>query len=227
MKMGYTGLAGTLILLLYFVKIELEKRGVKWGIPLDYAVLGTLIALILGFGFDIWKTFKDRKDSQSEHAGIKENDNNNQKLLSKDSDKLSSEHDRISSELSSKHDDLKSGQTSISQSTSEIRTTVSSIDKQLAVEQARREAMLESMTARQRDIHSQIDAIYALNQQIPKLEYEKQQLVEKLESLQHQYTDLERKHEDLLKDYQQLQQKEQEIHHEPDDDEDLTQSIDN
>ena len=203
-----------------FVNVELENEAIRWDSSLTYALLVPLIVAVLGLGIEIWKTFKDRDSSKAEHNSIKEHEDKNKESLTAD-------HELIRSELSSKHEDLKSGQTSISQTASEIRTTVSSIDKQLAVEQARREAMLESMTARQHDIHSQIDAIYALNQQIPKLEYEKQQLTKKLESLQHQYTDLERKHENLLKDYQQLQQREQEVQHEPDEDEDLTQSIDN
>ncbi|QNK41572.1 type IV secretory system conjugative DNA transfer family protein [Caproicibacter fermentans] len=191
---------------------------------MDYVTVCGIIILICGFAFDIWKTIKGREASKDEHDGIKDNDNKNRELLSKDSEirgkdhdrlseehnRLSEEHDRISSELTAKHDDLKGRQESIVQSTSDIRTSVVSIDKQLAVEQAKREAMLESMSANQRDIHSQINAIYALNQLVPKLEYKNQALSEKYENLQNQYNDLKIQHQDLLTKYQALKQERQE-----------------
>lgn len=229
--MRYTRLAVALLLLLRFVNIKSGNNHLKWGTPMDYVTVCGIFILICGFAFDIWKTIKGREASKDEHNGIKDNDNKNRELLSKDSEirskdhdrlseehdrlseehnRLSKEHDRISSELTAEHDDLKGRQGIIVQSASDIRTSVVSIDKQLAVEQAKREAMLESMSANQRDIHSQINAIYALNQLVPKLEYEKQELSVKYENLQHQYNDLKIQHQDLITKYQSLKQEHQE-----------------
>lgn len=198
--MGFTGLAAALFLLLYFVKMEFEKNGMKWGNYLDYALLVSLVILILGFVFDIWRTFKDRRESQKEHDGIKENDNKNKDLLDKNKDLLVKDHERLSSE----HGELKTGQTNISQTAAEIRTTVYAMSSQLTEERVRREIMMESMSTGQRDLYSQINAISALNQQLPALQLEKQQLSEKYGDLQQRYDELKAQHQILQQKYHAL-----------------------
>ncbi len=195
--MKFTRYTAALILWYYFAKMESEKNG--WGIYLDYALLGSLILLILGIGIEIWRAVKDRKDSQNEHTGIKDNENKNKEFLAQD-------HNRLSSELNAKCELLKFGQENISQSTSEIRETVSSIDKQLAVEQTKHDDLMRSMTIEQSNVHSQINAIYALNQQLPALQFEKQQLSQQYEELLQKHNALQHDYNLLVKQNEQLQQ---------------------
>lgn len=196
--MSFTRLFAGLILISDFAMMYKGNKDVKWGINLDYIAVCSMILLVVGFGIDIWKTVKDRNSSHEEHSSLKENQSTNKELLAKD-------HSRISSEIGTNSKLLLSGQSSISQSTSEIRTSVESIDKQIAVETARRENMFSSMTEDQKNVHNQINAIYALNQQIPKLEYEKQQLQIKYQNLSEKYEKLEMDYDLLKEENQQLE----------------------
>ncbi|WP_457943355.1 hypothetical protein [Caproiciproducens sp. LBM24188] len=198
--MNYSGIITMLILLLYFAKIEYENKGIKWGNSLDYAVLGSLIIVALELGFEIWRTFKDRNDSQSEHTRIQDNDDKNRDLLIKD-------HERLSDKIDASQTLIREGQGRISQTTSEIHAAVSSIDKQLAVEEARREELINSMTSNQRNLHDQINAIYALNEQLPILQLEKQQITEKYEALLKEHKDLEHNYLILQMERDELQKK--------------------
>lgn len=198
--MNYSGIITMLILLLYFAKIEYENKGIKWGNSLDYAVLGSLIIVALELGFEIWRTFKDRNDSQSEHTRIQDNDDKNRNLLIKD-------HERLSDKIDASQTLIREGQGRISQTTSEIHAAVSSIDKQLAVEEARREELINSMTSNQRNLHDQINAIYALNEQLPILQLEKQQITEKYEALLKEHKDLEHNYLILQMERDELQKK--------------------
>lgn len=212
--MGFTGLAAALFLLLYSVKTESEKNAWQLDNYLHYALYALLFVAILSLGFAILYVVTDYKKSQQEHDGIKVDDNKNQELfdknidlLVKDLERLSSEHDRIIRELNSKHGELKNGQADILQTASEIRIAVNSIDSQLAVEHAKREAMIGAMTIDQQNVHSQINTIYALNQQLPALQLEKQQISEKYGDLQQQYDELKARYDQLKAEHQILQQK--------------------
>lgn len=167
---------------------------------MDYAVLGSLIIVALELGFEIWRTFKDRNDSQSEHTRIQDNDDKNRNLLIKD-------HERLSDKIDASQTLIREGQGRISQTTSEIHAAVSSIDKQLAVEEARREELINSMTSNQRNLHDQINAIYALNEQLPILQLEKQQITEKYEALLKEHKDLEHNYLILQMERDELQKK--------------------
>lgn len=207
--MKYSRFIAGLILIMDLAIMEKEKSGVKWGINLEYVTLCSIIVLITGFGIDIWKTFKDRKDSRKEHEGLRDNQNKNKDLLEKDHQQISGKIDEKHGLLSNEHSQLQTGQTRISQTTSEIRSSVHAIDKQLAVEKAHREDMLKNMTDEQKNVHNQINAVYALNQQLPQLRYEKQQLSEKYVNLQHKYRELQKNHSLLLNEYQSLIQENQ------------------
>lgn len=196
--MSFTRLAAGLLLISYFAIMYKGNKDMKWGINLDYIAVCSMILLVVGFGIDIWKTVKDRNSSHEEHSSLKENQNTNKEFLTND-------HNRIINEISSNSNLLQTGQDSMKQSTSEIRMSVESIDKQLAVETARRENMFSSMTEDQKNVHNQINAIYALNQQIPKLEYEKQQLQEKYQNLSEKYDKLEMDYNLLKEENQQLE----------------------
>ena len=171
-KMSFTRLAAGLILITDIAAKSKGNKDVTLGINWNYIAVCAMILLVVGFGIDIFEIVKDRNLSHEEHVSLKENQNTIKEFLTKD-------HSRISREISAKYELFLSEQ---SCTTSEFRTSVKFMGNLITFEADRLYDMLFSIAEGQRNVHNQLDAIYALNQRIRKLENEKQQIEKKLNS---------------------------------------------
>lgn len=219
--MGFTWLALLLVWLLCFANTDLGKEPVSWNNPLTYVLLVALALALLSSFIGLWKMFRSQRPSEKKHEDTKCSHDVSQELLTKDFSIPSNEYGQISRDLTCKqkllamdHQQILANQTRMSLEISEIRTALISIDKQLAVEKARREVMAHSMTTEKLNVQNQINALQALCEQFPSLQYEKQQLTVRCIELEQKNAQLEQKYESLQTEYNYLKQVNSELRQE-------------
>ena len=216
--MGFSWLALLLVWLLCFANTDLGKEPVSWNNPLTYVLLVALALALLSLFIGLWKMFRSQGSSEKKHEDTKCSHDVSGELLMKNSSIPSNEYERISNDLTNKqkllaleHQQIIAGQTRMSLEISGIRTALISIDKQFTVEKARREVMTHSMTVEQLTIQNQINALQALCEQLPILQYEKQQLTVRCNELEQNNAQLEQKYESLKAKYDSLKQENSEL----------------
>ncbi|QNK41575.1 hypothetical protein [Caproicibacter fermentans] len=168
--MKYIGIL--LFLLLQIAIMENKDETLLWGMSMNIVAYVSLAVVILGFFIDIWKSIKDNKSLSKEHDS-----------LSKEHNSLGKEHNSIQENSNHNKELLSAEHARLIDSSAEIKISVNSIDKQLAVQEARREALEKTLTPEQLNIKSQIKSIYALNTQMENLQVENQELKRQISSL--------------------------------------------
>lgn len=158
--------------------------GTDWGYIMDLAQIITLILGVLAILATVIKDIyasKGNKDIlqgehksieevlQGEHANIKET--------------LQGEHTNMKEVLQGEHKTILNKASGIESKTTKLQESVTSIDKHLAIEAARRENMEKNLTKEQLDISKQIHAVTLLNEQMKNLQTECAQLRQKISEL--------------------------------------------